>query len=104
MAVVLAAPATTRWHTYRRLFDSAFVGDGRSPQTLVSATPLVFTGLAAAVAFRMQLFNIGGEGQLYLGAIAGAAARLLARRRAEARCSIAAMMRRRLLRAARRGR
>jgi simple sugar transport system permease protein len=40
----------------------------------VSATPLIFTGLCAAVAFRMQLFNIGGEGQLYAGAILGAAA------------------------------
>ena len=39
--------------------------------TLVPATPLLFTGLAAAAAFRMQLFNIGGEGQLYLGAIGG---------------------------------
>ena len=37
--------------------------------TLTSATPLLFTGLAAATAFRMNLFNIGAEGQLYLGAI-----------------------------------
>jgi len=42
--------------------------------TFISATPLLFTGLCAAVAFRMQLFNIGGEGQLYAGAILGAAA------------------------------
>ena len=40
----------------------------------MSATPLLFTGLAAAVAFRMQLFNIGAEGQLYIGAICGAGA------------------------------
>ena len=37
--------------------------------TLISATPILFTGLAAAAAFRMQLFNIGAEGQLYLGAV-----------------------------------
>ena len=37
--------------------------------TMVSATPLLLTGLAAAAAFRMQTFNIGAEGQLYLGAI-----------------------------------
>jgi len=36
---------------------------------LIAATPLAFTGLAAAVAFRMKLFNIGAEGQLYFGAI-----------------------------------
>ncbi len=36
--------------------------------TLFYMTPLVFTGLAVAVAFRAGLFNIGAEGQLYLGA------------------------------------
>ena len=40
--------------------------------TLVSATPLILTGLAAAVAFRYRLYNIGAEGQLYVGAIAAA--------------------------------
>jgi simple sugar transport system permease protein len=38
-------------------------------ETLTRATPLIFTGLAAAVAFRAKLWNIGGEGQLYMGAI-----------------------------------
>ncbi|MBU1002017.1 MAG: ABC transporter permease [Proteobacteria bacterium] len=37
-------------------------------ETLTRATPLIFTGLAAAVAFRAKLWNIGGEGQLYAGA------------------------------------
>ena len=61
---------------YHKLFDAAFVSTGALDQTLISATPLAFTGLAAAAAFRMRLFNIGGEGQLYLGAIVGAAAGL----------------------------
>jgi len=39
-------------------------------ETLTRATPLIFTGLAAAVAFRAKLWNIGGEGQLYMGAVA----------------------------------
>ena len=38
-------------------------------ETLTRSTPLIFTGLAAAVAFRAKLWNIGGEGQLYIGAI-----------------------------------
>jgi ABC-type uncharacterized transport system permease subunit len=42
-------------------------------ETLTRATPLIFTGLAAAVAFRARLFNIGGEGQLYAGALAAVA-------------------------------
>lgn len=39
-------------------------------ETLTRATPLILTGLAAAVAFRARLWNIGGEGQLYAGALA----------------------------------
>src|SRR5262245_60685884 len=38
-------------------------------ETLTRATPLIFTGLAAAVAFRAKLWNIGPEAQLYAGAI-----------------------------------
>ncbi|HEV2092103.1 MAG TPA: ABC transporter permease [Rubrobacter sp.] len=41
-------------------------------RTLVNTTPLVFTGLAVAVAFRAGLFNIGGEGQFFMGAMAAA--------------------------------
>lgn len=37
-------------------------------ETLVKTTPLIFCGLGVAVAFRMQLWNIGAEGQLYMGA------------------------------------
>ena len=37
-------------------------------ETLTRATPLIFTGLAAATAFRAKLWNIGGEGQFYIGA------------------------------------
>jgi simple sugar transport system permease protein len=39
-------------------------------ETLNRATPLIFTGLAIAVAFKAKLWNIGAEGQLYAGAIA----------------------------------
>jgi len=41
-------------------------------QTLFKATPLIFTGLAVALGFRAGLFNIGVEGQLYLGGFAAA--------------------------------
>ncbi len=40
--------------------------------TLFIATPLIFTGLAVAVAFRCGLLNIGAEGQLYVAAFATA--------------------------------
>jgi simple sugar transport system permease protein len=42
-------------------------------ETLTRATPLILTGLAAAVAFRARLWNIGAEGQLYAGALAAVA-------------------------------
>jgi simple sugar transport system permease protein len=45
-------------------------------QTLFRATPLIFTGLAVALGFRAGLFNIGVEGQLYLGGFAAAFAGL----------------------------
>lgn len=38
-------------------------------ETIVSTTPLILTGLSVALAFRVGLFNIGAEGQLYLGAL-----------------------------------
>lgn len=50
-------------------FGSAFAWG----ETLTRAVPLIFTGLAVAVAFRARLFNIGAEGQLYAGALAAIA-------------------------------
>ena len=79
IAILLAATGHPPLTTFRELFDAAYLADGALGNTFIAATPLAFTGLAAAVAFRMRLFNIGGEGQLYFGAIgAGAAALLLA--------------------------
>lgn len=42
-------------------------------ETLTRAIPLMLTGLAATVAFKARLFNIGAEGQLYAGALAAVA-------------------------------
>jgi ABC-type uncharacterized transport system permease subunit len=68
-AVVLLVAGKDPIATYQRIFDRAFFAPGALTSTLVTATPLLLTGLAAAAAFRMRLWNIGGEGQLYLGAI-----------------------------------
>ena len=77
VAVVLAATGHEPIKTFRELIDAAFIADGALSASLTTSTPLLFTGLAAAVAFRIRLFNIGGEGQLYFGAIGAAAAALL---------------------------
>jgi general nucleoside transport system permease protein len=58
---------------YALLLQGGFGSRFALTETLTRATPLIFTGLAAAVAFRARLFNIGVEGQLYLGAIAAVA-------------------------------
>jgi ABC-type uncharacterized transport system permease subunit len=77
IALVLVATGHDPAHTYAKLFRSAFSDPGVLSSTLASATPLAFTGLAAAAAFRMNLFNIGAEGQLYFGVIGGVAGCLL---------------------------
>ena len=41
-------------------------------RTLLNAVPFVFAGLSVAFAFKGGLFNIGGEGQLFLGAVTSA--------------------------------
>jgi general nucleoside transport system permease protein len=58
---------------YLLLLEGGFGSRFAWTETLTRATPLIFTGLAAAVAFRARLFNIGAEGQLYLGALAAVA-------------------------------
>jgi general nucleoside transport system permease protein len=67
--LVLALTGHDPFATYGQMYDAAFVARGGMTGTFVYATPLMFTGLCAAIAFRMRAWNIGGEGQLYLGAI-----------------------------------
>ncbi len=55
---------------YGYLFKGGFGSRFAISETLNRATPLIFTGLAAAVAFRAKFWNIGAEGQLYFGALA----------------------------------
>jgi simple sugar transport system permease protein len=54
---------------YAAMLGGALGSQSGIAETLVKATPLLLTGLGVAVAFRMRLWNIGAEGQLYLGAI-----------------------------------
>ena len=56
---------------YRALLDGAFGGRRAVAETLVAATPMILGGLAFAVAARAGMFNIGIEGQLIVGSLAG---------------------------------
>jgi len=77
--VLIAIAGAPVPEAYWRILTGAFGSRLSATETLTRATPLILTGLAAAVAFRARLWNIGGEGQFYLGAIAvaGASAHLL---------------------------
>ncbi|WP_326539426.1 ABC transporter permease [Pseudorhodoferax sp.] len=59
--------------TYGLLLAGGFGSVFAWSETLTRAIPLILTGLAATVAFKAKLFNIGAEGQLYAGAIAAVA-------------------------------
>ncbi|KQP35563.1 ABC transporter permease [Pseudorhodoferax sp. Leaf274] len=59
--------------TYGLLLAGGFGSVFAWSETLTRAIPLILTGLAATVAFKARLFNIGAEGQLYAGAIAAVA-------------------------------
>lgn len=72
-AIVLAATGAEPIEVYRTMFDASLNGTRPLERTLTYATPLILTGLAAAVAFRMKAYNIGAEGQLFMGAIAASA-------------------------------
>lgn len=62
---------------YAHILRSSFGSLGVLSDTLVKATPLILTGLACALAFRMRLWNIGAEGQLLMGAWAASAVVLI---------------------------
>ena len=59
--------------TYALLFKGGFGSVFALSETFTRAVPLILTGLAATVAFKARLFNIGAEGQLYAGALAAVA-------------------------------
>lgn len=54
---------------YIALFSGSLIGMSRIGETLLKTTPLIFTGLSIAFAFRCGLFNIGAEGQYVIGAL-----------------------------------
>lgn len=79
LATVILATGLIAWsgapvaQAYGLMVQGAWGSTFAISETLTRATPLILTGLAAAVAFRARLFNIGAEGQLYIGAMAAVA-------------------------------
>jgi simple sugar transport system permease protein len=70
--ILIAMTGAPVLEAYQRILISAFGSKLSITETLTRATPLILTGLAVAVAFRTRLWNIGGEGQFYSGALVAA--------------------------------
>lgn len=58
------SPVTGLWKIVTTSFGSGY----DFSETLVKTTPIIFTGLAVSCALKMKLWNIGAEGQLFMGA------------------------------------
>lgn len=71
--LLIAAAGAPVFEAFKQIAIGAFGNRLSVSETLTRATPLILTGLAAAVAFRSRLWNIGAEGQFYLGALAAVA-------------------------------
>ena len=70
--IIILAIGDSPIHAFSLLLSNSFGSAKDFGWTLFYATPLIFTGLAVAVAFRCGLLNIGAEGQLYVAAFATA--------------------------------
>jgi len=71
-AIVMQLSGKDWFQAYSALFSSALGNRVAIANCLLAATPLIFTGLGSAIAFRTGIFNVGVEGALYLGAFAAA--------------------------------
>lgn len=70
--IVVALMGFNPLETYKQLFVGAFAGKFNFGGTLEKFVPLMLTGIAFAVSSQVAVFNVGVEGELYLGAIAAA--------------------------------
>jgi ABC-type uncharacterized transport system permease subunit len=68
-ALILVLGGHSVSEAYSAMWDASFGTSEGLEQTLVRATPLILTGLAVTAALRMNVWNIGAEGQMALGAI-----------------------------------
>jgi general nucleoside transport system permease protein len=75
-AVMLLALGANPFEGYRALLDGAFGSGYALSATAVKAVPLLLVGVGICIAFRANVFNIGGEGQIAMGALLATATAL----------------------------
>jgi simple sugar transport system permease protein len=71
--IVIAFAGGDPLRSYIHIGRASFGSLGVFSDTIVKATPLILVGLACTVAFRMRLWNIGAEGQFFMGALGASA-------------------------------
>lgn len=71
-AALLLISGASPLDAYGALFSGAFGSANGIQRTLEKSTPLIFSGLAVAFAFKAGMFNIGAQGQLVFGSMAAA--------------------------------
>lgn len=71
-SVIILASGQDPVAAFAALLQGSFGGPVQIGETILRATPLIFTGLAVGFGFRANLFNIGAEGQLVLGSLGAA--------------------------------
>ena len=67
-ALLLRLAGANPWFVYRQMFSIAFGSAYGWSDTTIKAVPLIVIGLGVALALRMRLFNVGAEGQFFIGA------------------------------------
>ncbi|MGI0012063.1 MAG: ABC transporter permease [Nitrososphaera sp.] len=70
-AIILGATGIDVGNAYATMFQGAFGSVFGFGDVMLKTTSLLLTGLAVSVAFRCRQWNIGAEGQLYMGALGG---------------------------------
>ncbi len=70
--IVIAIDGKNPFLAYSALVQNSVASKYAISTTLAKSVPLIVTGLATAIAFKSGIFNIGGEGQLYIGAFCSA--------------------------------
>lgn len=72
-AVLILIAGASPMQAYKIMLAGAFGGKRQITETLLKTGPILLIGLGLSAAFRARVWNIGGEGQYYMGALLGAA-------------------------------
>ena len=76
-SILLLALNANPLDAYAAMLEGSVGTENATAETLVKATPILFVGIGITIAFRGGMINIGGEGQMITGALAGTTVALI---------------------------